>query len=500
MAINDPSYFLTSFKGDFNGASTDNSGYGALPAAEQNQTYVAYFNGMAGTGPELIDQTALFIKYLIDKDGNITKPESDSTSLLNLYSNFESGKTVTVLPQTATQTSANLIGDHIITDMGTIQPLVITETGSGRNNFITTMSFAEYRSIITEGLPSFNFLAKRTGNQTINSGDVVEWNAEISDEGNNFASNIYTIDFDPTNYGLNLSFQIGLAARVRVMNVAIQVSTDGGSTWSNLPIEEFIPSTAANVNVNTGVIYNSGDGQGDIYYFIATPDQYTMDGSTYVSFETTYHYLRTRSYTFNTSDKIRVYIPTVSTTTGIASVIYGTPSTTETFFTVTSNYTPILQTTSSYWSGATYPTDETLQWLTASKGLSSFLNNDYVQLTPNSALSMSFSNIILPANLEPGDYIRFEYDPNKQAKIYNIGNLSDGRTTIQIHPAIPTGSQLNHFVIYRIVKDGNYLIVNEPRVSGANLTGFLQPKYITQELKDNFSDIVNKLEADGLLT
>ena len=112
---------------------------------------------------------------------------------------------------------------------------------------------------------------------------------------------------------------------------------------------------------------------------------------------------------------------------------------------------------------------------------------------------MSFSNIILPANIQPGDYIRFEYDPTKQAKIYNIGNLSDGRTTIQIHPAIPTGSKLDHFVIYRVVKDGNYVILNVSKNPGANLTGFLQPKYITQELNDNFSNIINKLEADGLL-
>jgi len=44
---------------------------------EQNQTYFAYFDGVGGTGPELIDQTAYFIKYIIDTQGNATNPEPD---------------------------------------------------------------------------------------------------------------------------------------------------------------------------------------------------------------------------------------------------------------------------------------------------------------------------------------------------------------------------------------------------------------------------------------
>jgi hypothetical protein len=493
MAINDPSYFLTSFKGAFNGASTDDSGYGTLPAVEQNQTYFAYFNGVAGTGPELIDQTAFFIKYLIDKDGNITKPKSDNISLINLYSNFESGKITTVLPQNATQTAANLIGDQIVTDIGTIQPLLITETGSARNNFTTTMSFAEYGSISLSGIPAFNFLAKHTTIQTPADNYTVLWDNEILDEGNNFASNVYTIDFNTSDYGLDLSFQVGLSVKVFKIYFSIQVSNDNfASDIRNLPIEEFIPPSAPNVtNVNIGAVWDN------IYYYI-TPLPVGFNPEDVVAYDISYHYVRTKPYTFVSGEKIRVRVLNVELP-NTSPIIYGNGSGTDTFFTLTSNYTPTLETTSSYWSGATYPTDGTPQWLTASKGLSSFINTNYVQLTPTASLSMSFSPIILPANLQPGDYIRFEYDPTKQSRIYNIGNLSDGRTTIQISPAVPTGSKLDHFVIYRVVKDGNYVILDVPRVSGVTLTGFLQPKYISQELKDNFSNIVNKLEADGLL-
>ena len=67
--------------------------------ADQNQTYFAYFDGVGGTGPELIDQTAYIIKYLIDPKGNITNPDAStditkpqSVPLFNLKDNFEAGK------------------------------------------------------------------------------------------------------------------------------------------------------------------------------------------------------------------------------------------------------------------------------------------------------------------------------------------------------------------------------------------------------------------------
>jgi len=75
--------------------------YGTFPneaVAEQNQTYFAYFDGIGGTGPEIIDHTAYFIKYIVDDKGNVVNPEPDltnrdqSNALWNLLDNYESGK------------------------------------------------------------------------------------------------------------------------------------------------------------------------------------------------------------------------------------------------------------------------------------------------------------------------------------------------------------------------------------------------------------------------
>jgi hypothetical protein len=75
--------------------------YGTFPdeaVAEQNQTYFAYFDGIGGMGPEIIDHTAYFVKYIVDDVGNVVNPEPDlknrdqSNDLWKLLDNYESGR------------------------------------------------------------------------------------------------------------------------------------------------------------------------------------------------------------------------------------------------------------------------------------------------------------------------------------------------------------------------------------------------------------------------
>ena len=66
--------YSSNIQGDFNDSTIDNSGYGASSAAEKNQTYFTYFSSVGSTFPEIIDQTAYFVKYLIDAQGNVVAP------------------------------------------------------------------------------------------------------------------------------------------------------------------------------------------------------------------------------------------------------------------------------------------------------------------------------------------------------------------------------------------------------------------------------------------
>jgi hypothetical protein len=510
--LNDPNYFLnTDANGDFNTTSGDQSGYGVLPAAEKNSSFIAYFDGIGATTPEIINQTGFFVKYLIDELGNVSEPTPDSIALYNLNNIFQ-GSTAIVESQDATRTLANLVGEHNVTDIGTIQPLLITETGSNPNNYITTMSFAQYGSIVLTGTqpPNYAFKVSKntTGNVSVGETDIkiglqssnfgfnvdslsnTQWNGDIG--GGN--GGVYTFSSNTGEFNVDVSFQFRIAARRRTdsLNVSsvrmrIELSTDGGSSWNRLPI--------SNTSTTSGGV-------------ISSDEMRTTISSTTV---TNYMGISSTPRQFNSGDRVRfiayIFVSPVGSAANVK--IFGLHevvptaigASTETYIAATTNYSGELTTTSSYWAGATYPTDGTPQYLTASSGLTGFLNNNMVQLTPTASLNFNFSQIIFPANIQPGDNIRFEYDLSKTAKIYEIGSVDDGtgRTTLKISPAIPTGSKLDHFVIYRVVNDGNYVILDVKKEDLGTMTGFLKPKYISEALKNNLPTIINNLKRDNVI-
>jgi hypothetical protein len=508
--INDPNWFLNlNANGDFNTISADQSGYGILSAAEKNSTFIAYFDSIGSTTPEIINQTGFFIRYLIDEQGNVSEPTPDSIALYNLNNIFQ-GSTAIVESQDATQTLSNLIGEHSVTDIGTIQPLLITETGSASTNYVTTMSFAQFGSIVlSEGIPNFTFNAQKQGSQTPVSTAVMGTNRFVGGNSSNFSyanikSNILgnwnpTDASDPNGYGaytfststadvdVDVSFEFkavfraksGLFGQSCIVSIMIEISTNSGASWTTLPITNI--STSDGVTpINYQIINNT------LSVTLTDPN------------DSIYMGIRSNQRQFNTGDKVRFKFFFDGTPLGTPN-FYGTDFTTWSEIKAISNYSGILQTTASYWDGATYPTDGTPQYLTASLGFTNFINNNMVQITPTASLSMSFSPIIFPANILPGDNIRFEYDPSKVSKIYEVSSLSDGRVIFKINPAIPTGSRLDHFIVYRVINDGNYAILNVKKEAVGQMTGFLKPKYISKTLQDNLPTIINTLKKDGVI-
>ena len=358
MANNDPSYFLTNFKGDFNSNSTDGSGYGVLPAAEQNQTYIAYFNSVGSTTPELINQTGFYIKYLIDKEGNVTKPNSDNISLINLYNNFEPGKTVTVLSQVATQEAANLIGDQVITDIGTIQPIIITETGSKLANWTPTMSFSQFPPTPppTTPPPNYAFLAKKSTTTNITGGpSTIAFNNEINDPlgAYNPSTGIYTFSSTTSDYSIYVTFQAAIAIRnndfdqnSNIVYIWFERSSDG-VTWTTISTQEFTPPQ--NIpQANLGSISQFGTNSGKYATNIGTSQM--IFGYNLSETDTLYNYLQTKPTIFNSGDQVRVRIQSE-----YSIRVYGADNSTETYFKLTTNYDNALYITSSYWDGITYP-------------------------------------------------------------------------------------------------------------------------------------------------
>lgn len=519
LSNNDSQGFLlgNNIIGDFNTPTNNNSGYGASPAAEKNQTYFAYFSSVGGTGPELIDQTAYFLKYLIDAQGNVVTPQPNSIDLLNMIQNFEPGKTVNVTSLEGTTLFNTLLGTKQITDIGRIETLLVTETSSIRTEFLPTMSFFQNNSFIQQvnNPPNYSFKALRSGNTSLGSAlSTIPFNSSSLNPLGDYNSTLYEYEFssNTSDYGIDVKFKAGLALKfgdngtldsngnlkTNMIKLQIVKSSDNWLTSQSLGISIIPNFPIANIQPNNTWVDSTNTLNASV---AGVSDIDNLNNTRYLTFETL-------PYVFNSGDKVRVQkIIDVNGGAIIDITLYGTPSTAGgTFFSLSTNYSNNLEVTSSYWDGATWPTPEsrTTQWLTASLGLSGFINNNMVQLTPTASTAIGFSTIYQPANLLPGDYIRFEYDPSKQSRIYSVANLSDGRLLVEIVPPIPTGSILDHFCIYRInPNSGNQIILNAKKPEGTTgqpLTGFIKPQYMTKELEDNFTTIIQKLAAEGLLT
>ena len=168
----------------------------ALPVAEQNQTYLAYSDGVGGAGPEVIDQTAYFIKYLINTQGEVSNPAPENIALLNLLDNFESGKNARLIklsddPSNPPSINADYTqGIHRITYVGRIATILVTETGSGKMEYITTMSFVP---------------PNPPGDPVSNISTLTRLNTSVSMSFNSWQ----TVNFNEEVYGDNWTFSVG---------------------------------------------------------------------------------------------------------------------------------------------------------------------------------------------------------------------------------------------------------------------------------------------------
>ena len=475
--------YNSNIQGDFNTLTTDNSGYGALSAAEKNQTYFAYFSSVGGTGPEIIDQTAYFVKYLIDAQGNVVTPQPNSIDILNLTQNFEAGKIVNVTSLEGTTLFTTLLGTKQITNVGRIQPILITETGSGRTDYITTMSFsAGPGGVGLDSAYNYSFLAKKAASVNINNGSyaTLDFGTEINDSGSNYNNStyIYTFPNDTTSQGIQVAFRTTLRVKEafttnngsNVLYIQIQRSTDGGANYSSL---ELTDGTFAKLT------------------------NFTEGMEEYVS-------AQTKPINFNTGDKIRVRYKLDNQNNGLQLKILGANDGWPTSFTNLQTYTADNFITSPFWSIGTYTTaSNDFTVITASLGLTGLNQNQYSQVTPTASTTFGFSNITLPFTPEPGDFIRFEYDPSNVHVIYENMTTVDGNLALKVVPPVPSGSILDHFCLYRVNPNaGNQIILNVPKPTGTTgqpLTGFIKPQHMSKELEDNFTTIIQKLAAEGTI-
>jgi hypothetical protein len=442
---------------------------GGLPVAEQNQDYFLVFKGVGGTGPEIIDNTAYFIQYVIDSDGNVSKPSQGSIARLNTIQNFPTGKTTTVRIDNASGINTQLDGDHVITGLGIQQPILYTQFGIPSSSYTTDISFT-----IPGGAPSgsygvipdFRGLMTITSSTSATTGNVTTYSASGSspDVGAatlNLSAGTYTVNSSSSLQSITFNPTIGFtntnSEEARSIKWGI---TKNGSTT---------PIIETSLNLPAG---ESG---------IASEISYTEPLSN-LGGNPVYRLRITLGDNFIDKDFVQFNVssqnPSPTDNTNASSGLWTTGSSTST-------------------------------WLTASTYLSQNYGN--TQDTSNfqgTGGSFGLSPIKTPFLLSPGDRIRFEYNPQKDFIIYEVIEpraASDALLKIKLSSTVPSNTILDNFVLHRVDNNSiKYIILDiakDPTVDNPEnpFTGIILPKYPSEKLKNNLENILSKLKQEGII-
>ena len=136
------------------------------PVVEQKQEFFVVFEGVNGTEPEVVDKSSYKITYIVDSQGNISKPAEGAASSFNILQNFNSGEPVTVILDQATSENSTLGGNHTISAIGKPVPYIYSQNGIGSESFESRLVFRP------QGAPpsgSYSPLDKYNGVWTSNS-------------------------------------------------------------------------------------------------------------------------------------------------------------------------------------------------------------------------------------------------------------------------------------------------------------------------------------------
>ena len=188
--------------------------------------------------------------------------------------------------------------------------------------------------------------------------------------------------------------------------------------------------------------------------------------------------------------------------------------------------------TSSYWVGYNNVENESssFSYITASSALTNFYGGEYTQVNPgiesynlfnaNGAVGtplypnndtnnnkntwdkFGFNPIGLPFIPLVGDFIRFEYSKSKLFQIIGVNSLG-GVLTLRLNGIIPISTVLDNFVIYRVVEDGQYLILdvkknNEASVNQA-FSGIITAQYRSEGLEERSDGLIYDLKQAGII-
>jgi hypothetical protein len=446
--------------------------YGKSPSVQSLNNYIAYFEWIGGTSPELIGKSAAYIKYLIDKDGNTTIPSLSSPYYYNLIDNFETNKNVILSLNTTEDSNVYKdVGPVPIIRAGALpMPVLASQTGSNPTvisplRFITSsLTIPDYTNLFYTSSGA-NIGVTVTANNTV----VLPLDTEsFSKPTTTLNSN--EIEIDTTSNNTLIRFLLYDQATVSqltggpIANFTINFQKLNGSTWSNIGTYTETSILAGNPQLatpglaNATLFSNYGGGLSTLPLIPQDNDQYRV-------------VITNLSSTATLQAKyISVYL--LQNPASGSSAFPNSP-----YFTTGSNSKNIL--TGSAFNSFYFPSSPRTQQSITGSGYFSFL----------------------PFDVKPNDQIRFEGDENQ---VYNI--LSATQVTpdninfnIILDRNIVDGTNLDSFLIRRLDLNSNFVTLDYDTSVNSVGKGFMIPEYATNELQQNYNKIIEKLKTDGLI-
>ncbi len=454
---------LNNFLGPVNGA------LGGLPVAEKNQEYFIVFQSAGGTGPEIIDQTAYFITYLVDSKGNISKPSQGSFALLDTLQNFEIGRNAIVRNDAATAFNTVLTGKQKITAIGRQEPILYSQTGSNASASIDALNFDS--ELNSDDIPRFLFWLNK-GAASLSSGDntITSYNPVFASPESpasvNVSDGVYSVG------------SLASAAASQISRVDMELYV------------RFNNSTENDIQGSLRLMRNG---------FVHSQQAFTM-GARISSTEP-----RTQELNFSTP----IFKSNLGNSAFTASISLDNPVTLEFI-----NFKSSFQSPST-----TAPVSDVPFWsnnngdnlyITASRGLSTNYGNtqNSQNVLDEVEPGFNFSPIQVPFSVRVGDKIRFEYNKETEYTIYEVIEPEqdiDGKLKLRLNALVPSSVNLSNFVLHRVnSNDPSYIILDVKKDASVgdtqNFNGVILPEYPTKELKDNLDTILLDLKERGIIT
>jgi hypothetical protein len=417
----------------------------SLSNVDKTTTFMAFSDWAGNSLAGKFGTSNFHIKWLIDDEGNVYKPENSSSYYWNTDQALGKGTPVNIAVYSG---DGNISGDYetnIHMPLKQYNTILYSSTGSLNTNYLqpgfyTTMSFS-----IVENIYNNPYDLHVTGNSTGSfagfSEFIVPLNTIILDRDNGFNTTTSTYTVQNTS-----------AVKASFTASATLINDSGTSANLRLAVYKIVGNISESIGVKT---QNSVTGGG--FALI------TVTGSVYLNAGEQLYLEGRGTQTWSISDS-------------------------------QFNLNPIL----------TIPVVTSPYWITGSATSLSLISS----ITLGSAYGYYNQVPIfgsgfptpLPFVLQQYDQIRFEGNENKVYTIMNVNNDGTNVYIILDKPISSNSTNINNFSIRRLVNDAGFIMIdNNPQQQTGTSPSFIIPKYASKKLKSNLNNIIQNLYQKNLI-